>query len=163
MQRSTTTSSSSNINGYDLTVRSNDGIESQLFATAVIFGSGWQTGSYPFFDDKLLDSLGLPLAITRTLPDREKEYLKLDESNRNRLLSSLRTMRVMPSEWNLEGFSARFGTGKSARFAPYRLYRLMVPLDSLYDRDIAFAGIPTCKGESRRPSYLLSIPKDPTG
>ncbi|ORY25831.1 hypothetical protein BCR39DRAFT_542949 [Naematelia encephala] len=132
--------------GFDLTVQEESGVESHLFATAVIFGSGWRTGEYPFFDDKLLDELGLPMPYAdSTLPDREKEYIQLDRVNLGTVLGYLKTMRNMPAEWSLPGFSARFGGAKAKLYAPYRLYRLMVPLDSLYDRDIAFAGIPTCK------------------
>ncbi|WVQ78504.1 hypothetical protein IAT38_000590 [Cryptococcus sp. DSM 104549] len=131
--------------GFSLTIRGDGGAEQQIFATAVIFGSGWATGEYPFFDNAHLDSLGLPMPYTDTLPEREKEYVHQDKWSLDKLLSSFRTMRLMPAAWSLPGFSARFGTGKSPVYAPYRLYRLMVPLDSLYDRDIAFAGIPTCK------------------
>jgi hypothetical protein len=135
--------------GYSLAVRGPADHRSEIEADAVIFGSGWSTGKYPIFDREQLEELGLPVEYTDCLPEREKGYQELDKSTLSNLLSSLRTLRDMPKEWGMRGFSARFGTKEPPKYAPYRLYRLMVPLDSLYDRDIAFAGIPTCKGEQR--------------
>jgi hypothetical protein len=134
--------------GYDLTIRSTTSHEVTIPADTVIFGSGWSTGEYPFFTTPQLESLGLPLPYTDDLPEREKEFEQLDKVSLKGILGRLRTMRLMPSEWSLSGFSARFADGKTEKWAPYRLYRLMVPLDSLPTRDIAFAGIPTCKGMS---------------
>ncbi|KAK4688134.1 hypothetical protein P7C73_g1991, partial [Tremellales sp. Uapishka_1] len=131
--------------GFKLSIRGENNNETELFATAVIYGSGWSTGEYPFFDRSLIESLGLPLPYQEGIPAREDEYLAMDRTMGQSMLQRLRTMRLMPSDWSIPGYSARFGGGKSPTWAPYRLYRLMVPLDSLYDRDIAFAGIPTCK------------------
>ncbi|KAK8858802.1 hypothetical protein IAR55_003032 [Kwoniella newhampshirensis] len=131
--------------GFELVVQGDNAEPIVLFATSVIFGTGWSTGEYPFFDDAESNRLGLPMPVKESRPEREEQYEQLDRSSMRTILNTLRTMRIMPSDWSLNGFAARFGPGKPPAWAPYRLFRLMVPLSSLYDRDIVFAGVPTCK------------------
>ena len=47
--------------GYDLEVRLLDGTTTHLEAQGVIFGTGWKTGTYPFFTQEQREELGMPL------------------------------------------------------------------------------------------------------
>lgn len=156
---SSTTSSTSS-SPYTLTIDSPSKSEPlTLTADIVIFGTGWRTGSYPFLSDSLVEELGLPFTYqvdvdSDGLPEREKDFAKLDDESLKVLLRDQRTLREMPEVWKRPGYAARDagkdnvvvsdlanGEGKKPReeVAPYRLYRLMVPTSHLEARDVVVA------------------------
>lgn len=164
------TSPSTSLSQYNLTIDSSTKSEPlTLTADIVIFGTGWRTGSYPFFSRSLAEELGLPFAYhvdvdsdsdsghddTNGLPEREKIFAKLDDESLKSLLRDQRTLREIPDVWKRPGYAARdSGKGNATlnviangneskereEVAPYRLYRLMVPTTHLEARDIVVAG-----------------------
>lgn len=110
-------------------------------AHAVIFGTGWRTGTYPFFSPALIEELGLPIVYTDGPPKREAEFIEMDERCLNELLKDQKTLATPPKIWEKPSYSARQEGKKPVNVAPYRLFRLMVPLPHLQKRDIAFPGM----------------------
>jgi hypothetical protein len=118
----------------------------QIDADCVIFATGWRTGDYPFFTRDQLDELGLPLTYSPEKPPlREEQFKATDEASLSKV-KDIFSMRDPPSLWQQAGYSARSVGRVAQQFAPYRLYRLMVPLSHLEERDIAFPGrlLDTC-------------------
>ncbi|GAA6041199.1 hypothetical protein JCM8097_008339 [Rhodosporidiobolus ruineniae] len=127
---------------------------SLLSADVVIFGTGWRTGSYPFFTRSEQEDLGLPLDWVdgeEEMPPREREFEALDAEREEELRRENRCFKERP--WREEE-TAEVADGKVGRkrTAPFRLYRSMIPLSHLYSRDIAFAGTLTAKA-----NHLVAI------
>ncbi|GAA5900529.1 hypothetical protein JCM6882_001270 [Rhodosporidiobolus microsporus] len=120
---------------------------STLEADVVIFGTGWRTGSYPFFTQQQQEELGLPLewdeGAGEEKPAREREFEEMDAESEGELRRENRSLAQAP--WAGTGSAASWFGGEQRKKAPYRLYRNMIPLAHLKRRDIAFVGIPTCK------------------
>lgn len=118
----------------------------ELLVDCVIFATGWKTGDYPFFTRDLADELGLPVPYSEGKPPlREDDFTETDTWAANKVEKEIFTMRDVPKLWQQAGYSAR-SVGRVARsVAPYRLYRLLVPVSHLYQHDVVFPGVPTSK------------------
>lgn len=113
----------------------------ELLVDCVIFATGWKTGDYPFFTRELSDELGLPLTYSDEKPPlREMEFGETDRWAQSKVEKEIFSMRDVPKLWQQAGYSAR-SVGRIAQsVAPYRLFRLLVPISHLYERDVVFPG-----------------------
>lgn len=132
--------------GFELDLAMPDNTSKTMLAQGVIFGTGWNTGTYPFFTTEQMDELGLPLQYSEEKPPlREAEFVESDRRALTRISREIYSMQDPPEVWKDENYSAR-RVGKAApKIAPYRLYRLLVPVSHLTTRDIVFPGLSTCK------------------
>ncbi|KAK0466403.1 FAD/NAD-P-binding domain-containing protein [Desarmillaria tabescens] len=132
--------------GFKLSIRSYEDDETVIehVGQAVIYGTGWNTGTYPFFSPSMLDELGLPVMYTDK-SSREAGFKELDAKSLNELLADQRTLADPPHIWDSPAYSARWAGRNPKQISPFRLYRLMVPLTHLEQRDVIFPGVPTCK------------------
>lgn len=131
---------------FNLSITRSEGGQQEFPVDCVIFGTGWATGEYPFFTREQLDDLGLPISYTEDKPPlRESQFAESDRIARERINKEIKTMQDPPSLWSKAGYSARSAGRAVTSFAPYRLYRLLVPLSHLDERDIAFPGTPFSK------------------
>ncbi|KAK0208868.1 FAD/NAD-P-binding domain-containing protein [Desarmillaria ectypa] len=138
--------SKANSTGFKLSIRSSEDDKTVIehVGQAVIYGTGWNTGTYPFFTPSMLDELGLPVMHPDKSP-REAGFEELDAKSLNELLADQRTLADPPHIWNSPTYSARWAGRIPKQISPFRLYRLMVPLTHLKQHDLIFPGIPTCK------------------
>jgi hypothetical protein len=114
----------------------------ELLVDCVIFATGWKTGDYTFFTRDMADELGLPVAYTEEKPPlRESQFVETDKWAAAKVDKEIFTMRDVPKLWQQPGYSAR-SVGRAVRnMAPYRLFRLLVPVSHLYEHDIVFPGM----------------------
>ncbi|KAF8922158.1 hypothetical protein CPB85DRAFT_1427490 [Mucidula mucida] len=132
--------------GYRLSIRlEDDKTVTEKVAQVVIFGTGWNTGVYPFFSPALVEELGLPISYADKTPERETGFVDLDAQSLKELLRDQKTMAKPPLQWDKPNYSARQAGRTPVQVAPYRLYRLMVPLSHLEYRDFGIIGVPTSK------------------
>ncbi len=132
--------------GYRLSIRlEDDKTVTKKVAQVVIFGTGWNTGVYPFFSPALVEELGLPISYADKTPERETGFVDLDAQSLKELLRDQKTMAKPPLQWDKPNYSARQAGRMPVQIAPYRLYRLMVPLSHLEYRDFGIVGVPTSK------------------
>lgn len=113
----------------------------ELLVDCVIFATGWKTGDYPFFSREQMDELGLPISYSEDKPPlRESEFIQTDKWAAQKVENEIYSMQDVPKLWQQAGYSAR-SVGRIAQAtAPYRLYRLLVPISHLYQRDVVFPG-----------------------
>lgn len=146
MQRSIASGGAEKDGSFTLRIRMVDGSERDLEAQGVIFGTGWNTGTYPFFTTEMMDELGLPLQYSAEKPpQRESDFIDSDAQAQARLDREILTMRDRPAAWSDVSYSARRLGLAAGCVAPYRLYRSIVPVSHLDKRDVAFPGITTSK------------------
>jgi hypothetical protein len=130
----------------EMDVQLNDGFISTIKGDVVIFATGWRTGELPFFSRALSDELGLPHKYVHLSdrPEREAFFEDVDDKCLDKLLATTRTLRDLPLEWSSPNYGARVvGQDPTTQVAPFRLYRLMVPLSHLRSRDIVFRLLPS--------------------
>lgn len=128
---------------YTLDIDLTDGRGKQnLLVDCVIFATGWKTGDYPFFTRDMADELGLPVAYTEEKPPlRENQFVETDRWAAEKVDKEIFTMRDVPELWQQPGYSARSVGRVVTNMAPYRLYRLLVPVSHLYEHDVVFPGM----------------------
>lgn len=115
--------------------------QQELLVDCVIFATGWKTGDYPFFTREQIDELGLPLGYSEDKPPlRENEFVATDKWAAEKVEKEIFSMRDVPKLWQQASYSARSVGRIVQATAPYRLYRLLVPVSHLYQQDIAFPG-----------------------
>lgn len=115
--------------------------QQELLVDCVIFATGWKTGDYPFFTREQIDELGLPLGYSEDKPPlRENEFVATDKWAAEKVEKEIFSMRDVPKLWQQASYSARSVGRIVQATAPYRLYRLLVPVSHLYQRDVAFPG-----------------------
>lgn len=131
----------------------------ELLVDCVIFATGWKTGDYPFFTRELADELGLPVSYSEDKPPlREEQFTETDKWAAAKVDKEIFSMQDVPRLWQQAGYSAR-SVGKLVQnMAPYRLYRLLVPVSHLYEQDVVFPGVPTSKANhgERRFGFVLA-------